>query len=431
MATAGTGGLRRGLPRVPGGGPWPPDHGSPDRSGAAVTAAEAGVGISVEVRPALAAPFAEGVAIRRGLPRTPGGEAWPAAGFAPVGPNEAHDAAPARHAESDAAAIAAADLPEPVAASMHVTHTVPVAVVEAAHVRQRPRVSVLVRTITTCAGAVVVLAILVLVARWLVTLGAMQDFAATYPGIYPLPAGAPVGIPTWLGWQHFFNLFLMVLIIRSGLQVRRQRRPPATWSPRWNRSRKISVTLWFHQSLDILWLLNGVVYVVLLFATGQWMRIVPTSWAVFPNAFTAGLDYLSLRWPTEDGWANYNSLQQLAYFGVVFLLAPLAAISGVRMSGLWPASKRLAKAYPVEWARTVHFPVMICFVLFLIVHVTLVFATGALRNLNHMYGGSDAANWIGFGIFAVSSVAIVAALMAARPVFLAPIARLFGTVSGR
>ena len=43
-----------------------------------------------------------------------------------------------------------------------------------------------------------------------------------------------MGIPPWLGWQHFFNVFLMVLIIRSGLQVRTEKRPTAFWSPRWN-----------------------------------------------------------------------------------------------------------------------------------------------------------------------------------------------------
>ncbi len=61
----------------------------------------------------------------------------------------------------------------------------------------------------------------------------------------------------------------------------------------------------------------------------------------------------------------------------------------------------------------------------------LVFATGALRNLNHMYGGSDQVNWTGFWIFVASLVVIAAVWIAARPLVLAPIARLFGKVSGR
>ena len=169
--------------------------------------------------------------------------------------------------------------------------------------------------------------------RWLLSLEPfMQDFLAAYPGEYPLPEGAPVGIPPWLGWQHFFNVFLIVLIIRSGLQVRTEKRPSVFWSPRNNGKRKISLNLWFHQSLDILWIVNGVIFVVLLFVTGQWMKIVPTSWAVFPNAISAALQYVSLDWPTENGWVNYNSLQQLAYFATVFIAAPLAIATGVRMS---------------------------------------------------------------------------------------------------
>ncbi len=74
---------------------------------------------------------------------------------------------------------------------------------------------------------------------------------------------------------------------------------------------------------------------------------------------------------------------------------------------------------------------MLYFVLFIFVHVVLVFATGALRNLNHMYGGQEAVNWVGFWIFAGSLVVIAAAWVAARPLVLAPIARLFGKVSGR
>ncbi|MFT4212598.1 MAG: cytochrome b/b6 domain-containing protein [Microbacterium sp.] len=275
-------------------------------------------------------------------------------------------------------------------------------------------------------------AMAVLLVRWLVSLDGVRAFLETYPGVSPLPATAPVGLPAWIGWQHFFNAFLMVLIIRSGLQVRREKRPNAFWTPRWNRKRKISLALWFHQSLDILWLVNGAVFVVLLLVTGQWMRIVPTGWDVFPNAVSAALQYASLDWPTEDGWVNYNALQVLTYFATVFLAAPLAAITGVRMSGVWPKNARtLNRIYPIEVARRVHFPVMVYFVVFIVVHVTLVFATGALRNLNHMYAAQDAVNWAGFWIFAASLVLIAAGWVAARPLVLAPIARLFGKVSMR
>ena len=57
--------------------------------------------------------------------------------------------------------------------------------------------------------------------------------------------------------------------------------------------------------------------------------------------------------------------------------------------------------------------------------------SGALRNLNHMYASQDTENWVGFWIFAASLAVIAAGWAAARPLVLAPIARLFGKVSGR
>lgn len=445
--------LRRGLPRVKGGEPWPPGEALAPSSSAAlrrglprVTGGEPWPVASTPAPAAVPAPEppSGSVVLRRGLPRAKGGEAWPAAGEVAVGvaltPSLPH-AAPLEHAEATPAVIAdpvptvdpplaAVPIPPTTATPTTPTSTAPTSnapTPSTPHTPSRRRRTT--AALPTAAALLLALAAVVLLVRWLRGLPAVAGFLADYPGAYPLPVGAPVGFPAWVGWQHFFNVFLMVLIIRSGLQIRTEKRPAVFWSPRWNPGRKISLRVWFHQSLDLLWLVNGVLFVVLLFATGQWLRVVPTSWAVFPNALSAALQYASLHWPTEDGWANYNALQQLTYFATVFLAAPLAAITGVRMSGIWPArAKRLSRAYPIEWARAVHFPVMLYFVLFIVVHVTLVLATGALRNLNHMYGGSDRDDWTGFWLFAASLLVIAAAWVAARPLVIAPIARLFGKV---
>ncbi len=172
--------------------------------------------------------------------------------------------------------------------------------------------------------------------------------------------------------------------------------------------------------------------VLLLFITGQWRRVVPTSWDVFPNAASTALQYASLNWPAENGWVNYNSLQLLAYFTIVFLAAPLAILTGARMSAAWPVNvKHLSKVYPIGIARAIHYPVMLYFVVFIIVHVTLVMATGALRNLNHMYAMRNDTSWVGFGIFAASLVVIVVVWVAAQPLFLRPVAALTGKLSRR
>ncbi|TLP74238.1 hypothetical protein FEF27_09530 [Nesterenkonia sphaerica] len=278
-------------------------------------------------------------------------------------------------------------------------------------------------------GGVVVLAgILVLAAQLFVGTDIGSSFLSRYPGQYEKPEVLG-GYPWWLNWAHFFNAFLMVLIIKTGIQIRRETKPEAYWTPKWNKKRRISLTIWTHNALDLLWVLNGVVFVVLLGVTGYWSRVVPTSWEVFPNALSAALQYVSLDWPTAGDWAHYNSAQELAYFATIFIAAPLAITTGVRMSGLWPSDKpNLNKAFPVEWARAVHFPVMVYFTAFILVHVILVFATGALRNLNHIYTGQDATNWTGFWLFVLSLIVIIGAALATRPVIIAPVASLFGRV---
>jgi hypothetical protein len=74
---------------------------------------------------------------------------------------------------------------------------------------------------------------------------------------------------------------------------------------------------------------------------------------------------------------------------------------------------------------------MIFFCAFIAVHVFLVFTTGALRNLNHMYASQDVVNWTGFWIFTASLVVMAGVWFAVRPLVIAPIARLFGPVTSR
>ena len=285
--------------------------------------------------------------------------------------------------------------------------------------------------------SVVAVVVIVLLARWIRQSPAGEEFLAAYPGIVPPPEGTPVGIPAWLGWQHFLNTFFLVLIVRTGFQLRSKQRPPGFFTrdnARWPRTkrapRRLGIFLWLHLWLDAFWVLNGVLYIVLLFATGQWLRIVPTDWAAVPNAISAALQYASLEWPTENSWVVYNSLQQFAYFAVVFVAAPLAILTGLRLSSVWPPEGRLARAVPERLARAVHYPVMLFFIVFTFVHVVLVFTTGALRKLNQMYAARDADDWIGFVVFAASVVVIAVAWVLAKPPLLKRIAAKGGTVRG-
>jgi DMSO/TMAO reductase YedYZ molybdopterin-dependent catalytic subunit/thiosulfate reductase cytochrome b subunit len=296
----------------------------------------------------------------------------------------------------------------------------------------------------------VILIAAIAVARGLRTVPAVQDFMTTYPGTSELPSWAPVGFPAWLGWQHYLNAFFLIFIIRSGWQIladhprlywTRHSGPGKNWfrmqrpippNPLYTakedsitlpagvglpgRRHTIGLARWWHLGVDTLFLANGIVFYILIFSTGQWVRLVPLHWDVIPNAISVTIQYLSMNWPLEAGWTNYNSLQLIAYFVTVFVAAPLALITGLGMSPALSTKFRwVSRVLSIQVARSLHFLVMVWFVAFIVIHVTLVMATGALRNLNHMFAMRDDDSWVGFWIFAASMVVMIVAWVAASP----------------
>jgi DMSO/TMAO reductase YedYZ molybdopterin-dependent catalytic subunit/thiosulfate reductase cytochrome b subunit len=299
----------------------------------------------------------------------------------------------------------------------------------------------------------VVLIVAVAAAQGLRHMPSVAAFIARYPGTPP-GARAGAGFSPWVNWTHFLNLFFMIFIIRSGVQIlsdhprlywTRHSTPGRDWfriqkpvptDPLWT-AKQDSVTLpgqvglpgirhsiglarWWHLGIDVLWLLNGLVFYVVLFTTGQWRHVVPTSWTVFPNAVSAAVQYLSLNWPVENGWVAYNGLQLLAYFVTVFVAAPLALITGLGMSpALSTRFKLISRVFSIQLARSLHFLVLCYFLVFIVIHVALVFMTGLLVNLNHMYAARNTDGWVGFSVFAASMVVVVVGWVAATPLTLA------------
>ena len=284
--------------------------------------------------------------------------------------------------------------------------------------------------------AIVVVIGIIVLAQYIRLLPPVVAFMQTYRGESELPAFAPVGFPAFVEWQHGLNSFFVLFIIRTGWDIRRKQRPTAFWIRR-NEGRittagapvRIGISTWLHLAIDGLWVLNGILFYVLIFCTGQWTRIIPTSWDVFPNAVSTAIQYASLYWPTAEGWSNYNALQLISYFVTVFVAAPLAIITGVRMMpGLALRLRRLDRVFPVAVARGIHVIVMIYFVAFTIVHVTLVLTTGAIQNLNHMYAGRNDTSPLGLGIFALTVVLMVVLWIWAKPAIIARLAGFTGNV---
>lgn len=286
----------------------------------------------------------------------------------------------------------------------------------------------------------------------------MQEFIERYPGTSAPLGGIEPGLPAWLRWSHLFNIVFMMFIIRAGLQILadhprlylnsgstpgtawlRLRGPipadrldpadPArVWTakddsvslPKWlgipGVRHTIGLARWWHLTFDALWLLNGAVFYILLFATGQWRRIVPQSWDVLPNALSTMVQYLSLDFPANDGFVAYNALQLIAYFLTVFVFAPLAFLTGILQAPAIAARFGLgAGRANRQVARSVHFLVLVWMVFFIAIHTIMVFTTGLVGNLNHIVFGTDTESPWALVMYLIAMAVIVALWMLASP----------------
>src|SRR5690625_5586829 len=113
----------------------------------------------------------------------------------------------------------------------------------------------------------------------------------------------------------------------------------------------------------------------------------------------------------------------MTYFITVCVAAPIAILTALRLSTWWPQNAAINKAFPLPVARTTHFVTMVYFILFIIVHLFLVFTTGVLTNLNIMFTARDAHDWWGIGVFAASVPATVGVASLSQPILLRPIAQ--------
>jgi thiosulfate reductase cytochrome b subunit len=135
----------------------------------------------------------------------------------------------------------------------------------------------------------------------------------------------------------------------------------------------------------------GLVYALMGMVTGHvWRNLLPrirelaprVLWRDFRNHLTPPIE------PAGSG-PPYGLLQKLTYSGVVFIALPLMLLTGLTMSpavtAAWPFLLDLFGGY--QSARTIHFFCFAALILFLLVHVAMVFATGFGRQLRAMVVG--------------------------------------------
>ena len=297
------------------------------------------------------------------------------------------------------------------------------------------------------------------VVREMATQDWFREFITHYPGTsaqYVTPVTG--GFPWWLRWQHFLNLLFMMFIIRAGVQILADHprlylnagsEPDTEWlrlrgpvppdrrdcndaDTVWTAKEdsvalpkhlglpgfrhSIGLARWWHFTFDLLWLANGVIFYVLLFSTGEWKRLVPNSFDVFPNALSTALQYLSLQLPENAGFSSYNALQLLAYFITVFIAAPAALVTGLlqapSIAGRFGTGAGLLNR---QVARTIHFAVLVWMLVFIAVHSLMIFVTGFVNNVNHITLGTDTRSWTGVALYIAWMLVVVAFWLVASP----------------
>jgi len=267
----------------------------------------------------------------------------------------------------------------------------------------------------------------VIVAAWIEYAVAGLPPVPPAPQVYPSNFAGPHGFPLWVRYCHFFNFLFVMLLIRSGLSIlmdhpRLYFNDGCAPGTEWIRVTPIQVPrdrLWtakddaryisplvgtpgYRHTIGIarVWhfinvhgfIVTGIIFISLLFATEQWRRIVPTSPLVLLQGWNVWVHYATLHLPPEpNGFYGYNALQQIAYFAVVLVFGPLAIATGIAMSpavvNRFPWYARIFGGR--QSARSIHFLTMLSFLAFLVVHVTLVVMTGFARNMNHIVMGTD------------------------------------------
>lgn len=139
--------------------------------------------------------------------------------------------------------------------------------------------------------------------------------------------------------------------------------------------------------------LTGLLYVIFSLITSHFRKdLLPNktdlSWR---NCAGVIAHHLRLEKPSEADASSYNVLQRITYVGVIFILFPLVIWTGLALSpafdSAFPATVNLLGGR--QSARTLHFFITLALVLFLLVHVVLVWRAGFTNRMRAMITGQS------------------------------------------
>ena len=147
----------------------------------------------------------------------------------------------------------------------------------------------------------------------------------------------------------------------------------------------------WHFAFAWLFVLNGLVYLSAGLIGGHVRRdLLPARDQLTPRHLAREIaDHARLRFPASR---RYNVLQKLTYLAVIFVLLPMMVLTGLSMSpGMNAGFPWLPELFGGrQSARTLHFISASLIVLFVLVHLAMVLASGPLNSLRAMITGKYA-----------------------------------------
>jgi thiosulfate reductase cytochrome b subunit len=137
--------------------------------------------------------------------------------------------------------------------------------------------------------------------------------------------------------------------------------------------------------------LTGLLYVVSGLITRHFRKNLLPAKADFSRRALGDViaGHLRFERPDQSGAWSYNTLQRLTYVLVIFVLFPLVIWTGLAMSpafvSAFPASVTALGGR--QSARTIHFLASVALVLFLVVHVVMIWLAGFRSRMRAMITG--------------------------------------------
>jgi thiosulfate reductase cytochrome b subunit len=174
--------------------------------------------------------------------------------------------------------------------------------------------------------------------------------------------------PVWVRITHWINAVALFVMIASGWRV--YNASPLfrfEFPPEVSLGDGLADALLWHFAAMWLFVVNGLVYVTLGFATGRFRhKLLPVRPAEVVRDIGAALTGKL----SHDDLSVYNAVQRLLYIGVI-LAGILAVVSGISIWKPVQVQEVTAVFGGYDAARYVHFFAMAAIAAFLVIHITL------------------------------------------------------------